>query len=163
MAGVNTLAREVATKTLFVNIASKVDATISFLQGDHLIFDAATKLVRKPTVETEGNTYLGIAPVTIVNGKYPASYNTDVDASVSTPALPGPQYGSVHKVILKAGDAVVEGQTLFLDPASSSRGVQTAGTKAVGVYQGKALTAAVGGTEVEMLVGTRYPDDSLDF
>lgn len=161
--GTNSLARRIATKTRFVDISNKVTGSTSFNQGDHLIFDDTTNLVRKPTVETEGATYLGIAPVTIVNGKYPPSYVTDVDASVGRPALPGPIYGDVHRVMLKAGDAILPGDRVFLDPASGSRFVSVTGTKNIGVYQGAALTAAAGGTEIEVLIGARFPNDVLEF
>jgi hypothetical protein len=159
--GINTIARKIGTKTRFVDISAKIDSTVSFNQGDLLVWDNTNKLVVKAAAEADGATFLGIAPVTIVDGNYPPIYNSDVVAGV--PAIPGPEYGDVHRVMLKAGDAVVEGQTLFLDPASGGRFVQTAGTKAVGIYQGKALTAAVGGTEIEMLVGARWPNDTLEF
>lgn len=161
--GVNSTARKIATKMRFVDIANKVSGSTTFNQGDHLIFDTTTNLVRKATLETEGATYLGIAPVSIVNGKYPASYVTDVDASVGRTALPGPTYGDVHRVMLKAGDAILPGDMVFLDPASGSRFVSVTGTKNIGVYQGAALTGAAGGTEIEVLIGSRFPNDVLEF
>lgn len=163
MSGVNSLARKIATKTRFVDIKDKLNSTVSFNQGDLLVWDDTNKLVKKAAAETDGEFALGIAPVTIVSGKYPQAYNTDVNASVAQAATPGPEYGDVHRVMLKGGDAVVAGQELFLYPAGGGRFVQAAGTKSVGIYQGKALTAATGGTEIEMLVGARWPNDTLEF
>lgn len=163
MSGVNSLARNVATKTIFVDVSDKVDSTVSFNQGDLLIFDTTSKLLALPAAEADAATFLGVAPVTIVSGKYPSIYNTAVDASTGTPALPGPQYGSVYRVILTAGEAVVSGQEIYLDPVAGPRNVQSAGTKAIGIYEGKALTAGTGGTEIEVLIGARYSNDTLKF
>jgi len=161
--GQNTLARDVATKAIFIDISKKIDSAISFNQGDCLIYDAATDKVRVATVETEAATFLGIAPVTVVSGNYPQIYNTQVNNSVAVPAIPGPQYGSVYRLILKAGDAITAGDQVFLAPASDAQTVSVTGTKAIGIYQGQALTAPAGGTVIEVLVGARYSNDTLKF
>lgn len=163
MAGVNSLARKIATKTVMEDASKFVSSAISFNQGDLLYLDTTNHLIKHLAAETDAVTFVGIAPVTIVSGLYPSIYNTDVDASLKTPALPGPEYGDVHRVNLKAGDAVTPGVALFADPASGNRNVSITGTKQIGVYQGKALTAPAGGVDVEMLVGCRFPNDTLKF
>lgn len=163
MAGVNTLARRVAPKAVFVDAKSVVDSTVSFNQGDLLVFDATANLLKKPSAETEGATFLGVAVVTIVSGKPAGVYSTDVDASASIQSIPGPEYGDVHRVILKGGDAIEPGDLVYLAPATGTRAVTVTGTKAIGVYQGKALTAATGGTEIEVMIGARFGGDVLKF
>lgn len=163
MSGVNSLARKIATKTVVEDASKFVSSAISFDQGDLLYMDTTNHLIKKLAAETDGATFLGIAPVTIVSGKYPSVYNTAVDASVGTPALPGPEYGDVHKVLIKAGEVLTPGCALYADPATGSRNVQASGTKQVGVYQGAAQTVPTGGATIEMLVGCRFPNDTLKF
>jgi Uncharacterized conserved protein (DUF2190) len=163
MSGVNTLARRVATKSIYPDATALVSTAISFAQGDLIFFDDTNNLIKKVTAEADGATILGVAPVTIVSGKFPSIYNTAVDASVAIPHVPGPEYGDVHRMVLKAGDAINPGDKVYIDAANLGRGVTITGTKAIGIYQGKALTAATGGTEIEVLIGTRVPDDTLKF
>lgn len=163
MAGLNTLARRLAPKAIFVDAKPVLDDSVSFNQGDLLIYDVAEGLIRKPTVETEGETFLGIAVVTIVDGRPAGAYTTDVDESASIISVPGPEYGDVHRVILKAGDSIEPGAAVYLDPASGPRFVSVEGTKAIGIYQGPSLTAATGGTQIEVLIGARYSEDVLKF
>lgn len=160
MAGVNKKVRDVALKTVVPDIKPMIDSTTSFNQGDLLVFNATSKKVVLPSLETEGATFLGVAPVTIVNGHVKDVYGTDVDAATAITAVPGPEYGSVWKLVLKTGDAITAGALVYLDPASGTRHVSITGTKAIGVYQGAALTA-VAGQEIEVLVGSRYPGDTL--
>jgi hypothetical protein len=162
MAGVNKKVREVGTKTIFPDIKPLLASTVSFLQGDLLIFDALNHLVAKPTAEADGAYFLGVAPVTVTSGHLADVYVTDVNASVAVTAVPGPEYGSVYKVVLKTGDAITTGAYVYLDPASGTRNVTVVGTKAIGVYQGPALTA-VAGQEIEVLIGARVPGDALHF
>lgn len=159
MAGKNTLARKIATKMIFPDIKHLLDTTVSFDQGDLLCLIGG--LVKKASAETDGATFLGIAPVTVVAGKFPSVYHTDVDASAAVGAMVGPEYGDVHKVMLKAGDSLAAGDVVYLNPTAGGRGVQASGTKAIGVYQGKAVTAPTGGLEIEVLIGCRYPADAL--
>lgn len=159
----NTLARRIATKTLFADMKPFVDSSLTCEQGDLLMFDTGTQLIKKLAAETDGEFICGIAPVKITAGKLAHAYTTDVDASVATPALPGPEYGSIYKVILKAGDSLVAGANVFADPVTGGRNVQAAGTKEIGKYQGAAVTAPAGGLEIEVLIGCRAPNDILKF
>lgn len=160
MAGINAVAREVNTNAVFVDIHGLVDATVSFAQGDLLIFNSGSGLVALPAAESEGASFLGVAPVTVVAGKLPAAYLSDV--TPGTPAIPGPQFGDDYKVILKAGDTMAVGALVYLDPINGTRHVQASGTKAVGVYVGtKSVTGATGGSEIVCKLGTRFPSDAL--
>lgn len=159
----NTLVKRIATKSVFADIKLMVDVSSDFTQGDLVVFNTSSKKIVLAADETDGANFLGVMPVTLVDGKYPAVYNTDVDAAVGTPALPGPEYGSEYLVNIKAGEVLTVGCDLYLDPASGSRSVQVTGTKAVGIYQGKAVTVPTGGLEISMLVGCRRPNDVLKF
>lgn len=153
----NTEIKSVATRSLFPDAGALINSTISFEQGDFLYLDTTNNLIKKLTVETQSATFLGIAPVTIVLGKYPAAYVTDVDASLKAGAIPGPQYGSTFRCKLKAGDVLAPGKLVYADPATGGNGVTvTAGTEAVGIYQGRSVTGAVGGTDIEVLIMQCY-------
>jgi hypothetical protein len=158
----NTMKRRISTRTVFADAKPLISSAISWNQGDLLYLDTTNHLIKAMTVETQSATFLGIAPVKITSGKYPAAYLSDVDASVGIPSIPGPEYGSVYQLRLKAGDAIVPGQKVYMDTTSytdigAAQGVTvTVGTQPVGVYQGKALTAATGGTDIEVLIGQQY-------
>lgn len=153
----NTMQLNVSTRSLFPNAHALISSAISFVQGDLLYLDTTAHLIKKITVETQSATFLGVAPVTVVSGVYPKAYVTDVDASVGIPAIPGPQYGSVFTCKLKAGDAIVPGQLVYADPGTAGNGVSvTVGTESIGIYQGAALTAATGGTDIGVLINQCY-------
>jgi len=160
----NTLARKVGTKALFPDLSAVIDSTISFNQGDLLYFDGTANLVKKLAAEADAATFLGIAPITVVSGHVKDVYPTDVDGSVAVGVnLAGPEFGDVHKVLLKSADAILPGDAVYADPVSGTNFVSVAGTKIIGIYQGKGLTSATGGTEIEVLIGARFPTDTLKF
>ena len=159
----NTLARRIAPKTLLPDIQNVVDSTLSYGEGDLLVFDTTTHKLKLPSAETDGATFVGVSPIQVQLGKPPKVYVTDVDASAAIPAQMGPEYGNAYRLILKAGDAIVPGASVYLDPASGTQNVSVTGTKAIGVYYGKALTAATGGTVIEVVIGARFPNDTLKF
>jgi hypothetical protein len=159
----NTIVREVAPKSIFEDMTKLVPATLDVNQGEFLVYDTGTFQVRKPTLETEGNVVLGIAKQTLVDGKPTSPYQgTAVDAAEGIPALVGPVYGVIARCVAKTGDVFQPGGLAYLDPATGGRGVSSAGTKSVGVYQGKNITATAG-QEIEVLIGARYPGDVLQF
>lgn len=166
MAGVNPIARKVATNAVISNIVNAVTPSLSFNEGDLLIWDSSNHVVAKAVAESEGITFIGVAVVTIVNGLLPASYVTSVDASLATPAISGPQFGDEYHVILTAGQTITTGSPVYLDPVTGTRNVQSSGTKIVGIYtgaQGASVTAATGGTVIYCKLGARYPGDTLKF
>ena len=153
----NTMKQDVSTRSIFPNARALIDSTITFTQGDLLYLDTTNHLIKKITAEAQSATFLGVAPVSVTLGKYASAYTTDVDASAAIPAIPGPQYGSTFDCLLKAGDTIHPGDLVYADPATAGNGVTvTAGTESVGVYQGKTLTAASGGTHIEVLINQCY-------
>lgn len=156
----NTVARRVARNTVFADIQSLVGASTSFNQGDLLVMDTTLHIVAKPAVQSDGQNFLGIAPVTVVNGKLPSVYTTATDASVGTPALPGPEFGDEVFVFLKSGDSLNPGDVVYLYPAGGAQYVQSVGNKSIGVYIGPAITAGAS-TQIIIKCGARYPGDTL--
>jgi hypothetical protein len=162
--GINNLVREVSPKSLFESAIDLIDATSTWLQGDLLIRDPATYLLRKPASEAECTDFCGIAVQTIVDGKAPSPVQgTMVDAAEGNDDIKGPVYGCIFSLILKTGDALNPGDVVYADPASGSRNVSATGTKAIGVYQGAAIASATAGQEILVLVGARAPSDALIF
>lgn len=163
MAGKNTIVRSVAPKSIFESAKSVITTAVSFAQGDLLVFDDTNNRLKVPAAEAEGSTFLGVARVTIVSGKLESPYNTDVVGSQGIQDIPGPVYGVVAKCVIKTGDTIAPGDLVYLDPATGTRGVTVTGTKAIGIYQGPAVAGAAAGTEVEILIGARHPQDALKF
>ncbi|HCW07033.1 MAG TPA: hypothetical protein DGG95_06675 [Cytophagales bacterium] len=163
MAGVNNITRSIAPKSVFESALSVISSAVSFNQGDLLVFDDTNNLLKKPAAETEGNTFLGVAPVTVVSGKIASPYNTDVVASQAVQDVQGPKFGVVAKLTLKTGITINPGDLIYLDPGTGTDGVTNTGTKAIGVYQGSAITTSAAGTKVEVLLGSRFPEDVLKF
>lgn len=164
MAAKNRITRSIAPKSIFESAISVISSSVSFDQGDLLVFDATNKVLKKPAAETEGNTFLGIAKVSISSGKLVSPYQgTAVDAAAAISDIPGPAYGVIAKLIAKTGDAFTAGQEVYLDPVSGSQNVQAAGTKAIGIYVGPAIASATAGQEIEVHLGCRYPEDAIKF
>lgn len=159
----NTVARRIARKTLIPDLQAVVDATSTWNQGDLLVFDVGTAKVILPAAETEGATFLGISPISIVDGNFPPIYRTDTEPPTGFPASAGPEYGDEHHVMLKGGDTLAPGGAVYLDPVSGPNFVQAAGTKQIGLYSGPAVTAPAAGLDVVILIGARYPADTLSF
>lgn len=160
----NTVVREIAPKSIFEDATKLVNSSLSYEQGDLLVWDGTAKLLKVPTLEADGATFLGIARQKLVSGQPQSPYQgTAVDAAQKTPALAGPLYGVVARCVAKTGDAFAKGDLVYLDPATGGRGVSSAGTKAIGVYQGDTIASATAGQEIEVLIGARHPGDVLQF
>lgn len=149
-------------KSAFESAISVISAAVTFNQGDLLVFDTSAKLLKVPTSETDGSTFLGIAPVTVVSGKIKSPYVTDVDGSTAITDVPGPQYGVIGNMKLRQGDSFTPGCQVYLDPTYDVQTVAVTGTKPIGLYQGATVTAG-SGTLGEVLIGCRYPNDTLKF
>jgi hypothetical protein len=162
MAGKNNIEISESRKSLFPSAVAVIDATISFAQGDLMFFDEATNLVKKVAAEADCATFLGLAVETVSLGKLVKPYSTDVDASAAITDVPGPVYGVVAKLVSKTGIVWAPGDLAYSDPATGTRGVTNLGTKAIGIYQGKAITA-VAGQEILVMVGARFGGDVLKF
>lgn len=162
MAGVNRIVRVVERKSVLPEMKGAISSATNINQGDLCVFDTGTNLVRKVTTGDDGTTFIGISEETIVNGILPRPYVTDVDAAQAQPSVPGPSFGVVAKLVLKTGDSVVAGGLVYLDVAAGAFHVtSTAGAlKAIGVAQ-QDITSAAAGQTVEVLLGCRYPQDTL--
>lgn len=153
MAGVNKIVRSINPKSAFEDAKNVIDSTISFNQGDLLFLDTTNHLLKVAAAETDSANFMGVARVTIVNGKLASPYNTDVVASQAIGSIPGPQVGVIFKAVLKTGDSLSPGQLVGLYPTAGTRGVSsTVTTNAIGVYQGPAIATAAAGTEVEIYI-----------
>lgn len=162
--GLNTITRSVAPKSIFESAKNVISSTTSFLQGDLLIFDTSTKVLRVAATEAEGATFCGVARLSISLGKPVSPYQgTAVDAAQAIVDIPGPTYGVVAKCIILTGDSVNPGDNIFLSPGVGTRGVASTGTKAIGTYEGPAIAGAAALTQIEVLLGARYPNDTLKF
>jgi hypothetical protein len=137
----NRIARSVAPQSLFEEAKALISSAVSFNQGDLLFLDATNHLIKAVTADADGATFLGIARITIVSGKLPTPYQgTAVDAAQSAVAVPGPQHGIIAKLKLKSGDAFVPGGLVYAC-AVDAQTVSSAGTNAIGRFQGAAITA----------------------
>lgn len=164
MAGKNTVIKEINNSQIFPDIKNFVGSSTTFNQGDFLFYDAATQIVKILASETDAATMVGVAALSIVNGKPVSPYQgLPVDAAQAIPSMNGPLYGNTNSCVLKTGVSINPGAALYADPATSARGVSPSGTKQIGVYQGAAITSSAAGLEVEVLVGARFPNDSLKF
>jgi hypothetical protein len=163
MAGKNTIVRSISPKSVFEDAINVTSTTADFDQGDVMIFDDTNNVIRKPTTEAECATLLGIARVSVIDGKMIGPYQGLTDAVPAIANLPGPVAGVIARMVAKTGDALAPGDLLYFDPATSTRGVTVSGTKAIGVYQGPTIASAAAGQEVEVFIGHRFPADSLKF
>ena len=161
MAGVNRIVRTVNQSSVFPDATAETLSTSTYNQGDLLVYDTGTFAVKVAAAEADGATFCGIAIESIVLGKLVSPYTTDVSASQGLSHVAGPVFGVVASLVLKTGDSLNPGDLVYLDPATAAYGVAATGTKAIGVYQGKAIAGAAAGTHVEILLGSRFPQDVL--
>jgi len=164
----NNTTKQVAQKQLLPDIKAFVSSSTNFTQGDHQILDPSTYLVRAPTAESEAQYYLGYAAIDAASGKPLSPYpGTAVDAAAAIPSMPGPLFGNVASYTLKTGDSINPGANVYVYlPGSGTlpnQYVSSTGTKPIGMYEGAAITSAASGTLINVLIGARYPNDTLKF
>jgi hypothetical protein len=159
----NTIVKSVCRSAVFDDVQPLIDATVSFNQGDFLILDTTNHLIAKPSAETDGATFLGVAVETIALGKLKKPYSTDVDAATAISAVAGPVHGVEAQAVLKTGSTLTVGGLVYLDPATATNGVAATGTKAIGVYTGAqgAISGSAAGLVINVKIGHRFPGDSL--
>ena len=151
--------KSVAPRRVFEDIKNQLSSAVSFNQGDLLVFKSG--LVQKASSESDGSGFLGIAEVTVVSGNLQSPYQGLATTSrEAANGIPGPVTGVIATLILKSGDALAVGANVYLDPSDGPEYVQAAGTKSIGVYQGAAITGD-GTKTVDVLLGSRYPNDTL--
>jgi hypothetical protein len=164
MSGKNTIVRSVRPSSVFESAKNVISSAVSLNQGDLVCLKS--NLLARPTSEGDGQYFLGIQRETIVSGVIPSPYNSDVTASQAVADIPGPQFGVIALLHLKPSDTLNPGDPVYLYPTlTSNRGVQAAGTKIIGTYQGPAVTGGSSDalTEIPVFVGHRFPGDTLSF
>jgi hypothetical protein len=162
--GLDTVVKQVRTGQIFPDILNFVSSISNFNQGDVLIFDTSTNLIRGSTAEADDTALLGIASQDIVNGIPRSPYQGLATTLSQQPqAINGPTYGDVFAMILATGSTLTAGQQIYGSPSTGTRGVASSGTFAIGVYQGAAVSSSAAGLVVNCLIGSRYPNNVLKF
>lgn len=164
----NTLIKEIARKSLFDDCSDLLGSSTTFKQGDMLAINTSTHVLYPTSATGDTDTFAGIAPVSVTNGKIVGPYDglTAVDAAEGNDATPGPMYGVVCEVTIKTGDNLSPESPVYLGNALDAQTVtatQPGSKKAVGLYQGPAITNAAAGTKINVLFGALYPDNTLKF
>jgi hypothetical protein len=164
---VNNLKKELGRKSMFDAAGAVLSSAVNINQGDLVAMDTSSHILKAVTADTDDQKILGVSPVTIVSGQMKSPYSTSNDAAIGASELPGPRYGNVHGLKLHTGDAFNPGDLVYLstaDDAQTVTSVQGGGAKvAIGVYQGSAIASAAAGQLGDILVGCRFPDNSLKF
>lgn len=157
----NRITRTVNPGSIFESALNVIGSSTSWNQGDLLYYDGSTDTLKPVTTETNGTTFCGIATNTIVEGVPKQPYSTATAGSEAIQSVQGPVYGVIANMKLYTGDSFVSGDPVYVGPSDSdAQTVQASGTKAIGIYQGPDITAASDSTG-EVLLGHRYPGDTL--
>lgn len=163
----NTIKRADGKKQLFYGISKYLSSSTSFKQGDILVWDQTNKKIKAISAATESEFLLGVAQVTVENGKIKSPYpETSVDASTVSPEIAAPIYGVQVELKLKSGETLQPGQVVYADPTVDAQTVKASGGTgeyAIGIYDGKQITSSSNETKVLVTIGCRYPDNSLKF
>lgn len=169
MAGKNTEVKIIAPKQIFPDVRGIVSSDSDWNQGDLLIFDSASNIVRAPTAEAEGQYVLGVAQQDVVNGKPVGPYaGLATESALGAMAVNGPVYGNSYKMVLKTGETLSPGAYVYAYPSGGANYVAATAaataTQPVGVYIGNVtVTSAAAGTQIECLIGARFPNNTLKF
>ena len=159
--GSNTVNKQIREGSLIPDVKNFTNSSISYNQGDLLIFDTANNVVRAPSAESECASFLGIAALDVVSG-YPRSpYSTQVDASQGVTSMQGPTYGNTFNMVLQTGTTLAPGAAIYAKPVAvgvePNTLVAATGTYQIGVYVGPSVTSSAAGQVVEVLIGARWP------
>ena len=164
--GINALVRRVGTKSRFPDAQAVVSSDSNWMQGDLLGWDSSAKVIKTLFAMTDtGANFLGIAQQSVTSGVINDPYQGLTDVTPAAGALAGPEYGDVNKLIGKSGDTFTPGCYVYPDYTSSLTNevtVTSGSQKAIGIYQGEQVTAG-SSTYIEVLVGCRFPNDTLEF
>lgn len=169
MAGKNTEVKIIAPKQIFPDVRGITSTASDWSQGDILIFDTVNTIVRAATGEAEGQYVLGIAQQDVTDGIPNGPYGTLVNQSnVGAMAVNGPVYGNTYNMVIKTGETIAPGAYVYAYPTGGASYVAATAaataTQPVGVYVGHVtVTSAAAGTQIECLIGARYPNNTLKF
>lgn len=168
MASANPIFRRVNRNTVAGDIQAAIGASTTFNAGDFLTFNGTTQTFGQLSAESDSANFAGVAVASVKSGLMAVAYVTDVDSSLTSPSIPGPEFGDEVYATLKAGDAVVPGSALYYyaslaAAAPVKNGVTvTPGTKIIAYYFGPALTGApTNGTVIPVKLGCRMINSGL--
>ena len=145
----NRIFRSDSKKAVLEDLFLFLDATVNINAGDLCVFDDTNKLVVPTTGDPgDGALFLGISPVTIVNGNLKSPYQgTAVDASEKNTGSVGPFYGVTAKLILETGDNFVKGGLVYLSATDPQNVQVTANGTAIGIFVDNTVASAAAGQE----------------
>ena len=159
--GKNTVIRQIREGSLIPDVKNFTNSSISYNQGDLLIFDTSNNVVRAASAESECASFLGIAALDVVSGFPRSPYVTQVDASQGVSSMQGPIYGDSFGMVLQTGTTMSPGAAIYGSPVAvgtePNNIVSATGTYQIGVYLGPTVTTSAAGLVVEVLIGARWP------
>lgn len=159
------IVHSVSRKTLFPLMGSLIASDLTAKQGALLVLKAG--VIEIGTADVDTVNFLGICPQELENGILKGPHRTDVDDSIASPELEGPIYGVTALMVLEVGDTFAPGDKVYQELGDATgRTVtkdQPAGGEAVGIFAGQESITAVAGDEGEILIGSRHPNDTLNF
>jgi hypothetical protein len=150
-------------KSLFESGKSASGSTSTWNQGELICLDATTHTLRRIVATADAATLVGISDNVIVAGKLVGPYSglTATDAAEVGPDFAGPKYGVTASLTLKTGDAFNPGDKVYAADTLTSATVSITDPSDhnhVGIYVGKAITAAIAGQTGPILIGCRVPN-----
>ena len=164
--GVNPTVRRVATKSRFPDATNVVSSSSNWQNGDLLAWDATNNIINSAESLTDnGALILGVAVQSVTDGVVNDPYEGLTDVTPAAGALAGPEYGDVVSLQGKSGDTFTPGCYVYPDYTSSATRQVTSASgslHAIGIYQGAQITAGAS-TNIEVLMGCRFPNDTLEF
>jgi hypothetical protein len=165
----NNIRKSIAPKSHFDDMSALLDPTtpVSFNQGDLMCYDTGTFKLRPIAADADTQHSVGVSRSTVVNGLPKSAYPTAVDASQAPTAIAGPLYGVEVLLTGTAGDAVNPGALIYANPAQDAQSVTvtapSGASHAIGHYNGPAIAAVVAGQQLNVVLGSRFPDDTLKY
>lgn len=163
----NNIKKSIAPKSLFDDMQSLLDSTISFNQGDLLYLDTSAHLIKPIAAEANTQTLLGVARETVVSGKLKSPYSTATDAAEGIGAVAGPLFGIEVELTLNTGDALNPGELVYpaysVDAQTVTATDNGANHDPCGVYNGPAISSASAGQKIVVMLGCGYPARVLKF
>lgn len=152
------------SKSMFESALPLLDSTVSYNQGDILVYDTVNNVLKAAT-GTDGAHVLGVAVNTVVSGLPKQVYTgTAVDSSTGESDLAGPQYSVVCSLYLTSGDAFVPGSAVYIGADAQTVTITDPGSSdSIGVFVGPAVTPAASGTKGDVRVGCRYGLSDIQF
>lgn len=160
----NRIVRTIALSAVFEDATALVTSSTSWNQGDLLVYDDSTYVIRTATSGGESSDsalFLGIAVNTVASGALVGPYTgLATTARTAIGYMAGPVYGVEAALPLANGDTLVPGNLVYMKPSVSPQTVSASGTKAIGVYNGPAITGD-GTLTVNVRLGHRFPADTL--